>query len=480
MGRKTFLFQSIDTAQTSEDCSSVNAPIVGGSRIGYEGIRVFDVTNPAQPQFIDMIQTACGSHTHSLLPGRGGKAYLYNSSYPLGSNITPADPPNPPGGDDFKACTIPHGKISIIEVSAPGGDFRFKLREQPLAADTQPYRGGLGGTPFVACHDVQFLTKKDIALGSCAGESQIWDVSNPFGPGIERERNHTHIRRPAVATPREFEFMHSAFFTWDGKYVATMDETGGGVEARCFGDASTDGYYYFYRVVEPGSPEPRLRSRYTIPRPQGTQECVSHNATVIPVDDKYLVSAAYYQGGVSVVDFTDVEDPQEVAYADVTDATGTSDEWSSYWYNGRIFSNSGLGREGPTANRGVDVWRPTGRLARDVRGAERWDHSNPQTQESWQAPDGDSDDEATATATDAVVRRRRAFGPAARRHLTSEADRAPLRELEAVPGALLTHLMPLRLFLQRKSPRSIDLPRRRTRAPDSERCPRRRGNGRGP
>jgi hypothetical protein len=207
-------------------------------------------------------------------------------------------------------------------------------------------------------------------------------------PGIEKESNHTHIRRPADATAREYEFMHSAFFSWDGKVVATMDETGGGVEARCFGSrpSSQDGYYYFYNVVKPGSPEPPLRSRYIIPRPQGTQECVSHNATVIPVKKSYLVSAAYYQGGVSVVDFTDVDNPREVAHADVADATGTSDEWSSYWYNGRIFSNSGLGREGATQNRGVDVWRPSGDLARKTRGAERWRYSNPQTQEAWQAP----------------------------------------------------------------------------------------------
>lgn len=399
LGRKTFLFQSIDTAQDREDCSSVNAPIVETSRVGYEGIRVFDVTNPANPVFLDMIQTSCGSHTHTLIPDggrgrghgdkrRGGKAYIYVSSYPLGSNITPANPANPPGGADFKPCTIEHTKISIIEVSAPKGKFQFRLREQPLADDTTPYQGGLGGTPFIACHDIQAFMKKDIALGSCAGESQIWDISDPWTPGIEQERNHTHIRRPADALPREFEFMHSAFFSWDGKVVATMDETGGGVEARCFGSrpASQDGYYYFYNVVKPGSPEPPLRSRYTIPRPQGTQECVSHNATAIPVKNRYLVSAAYYQGGVSVVDFTDVDNPREVAHADVTDATGTSDEWSSYWYNGRIISNSGLGREGPTANRGVDVWRPTGDLARMTRKAEKWEYSNPQTQEAWQAP----------------------------------------------------------------------------------------------
>ena len=70
----------------------------------------------------------------------------------------------------------------------------------------------------------------------------------------------------------------------------------------------------------------------------------------------------------------------------LSDATGTADEWSSFWYNGRIFSNSGLGREGPTANRGLDVWKPVGDLARKTRKAKRWAYSNPQTQEAWQAP----------------------------------------------------------------------------------------------
>ena len=68
LGGKTFLFQSIDSGQTAEDCTSVDAHVVGGMRVGYEGVRVFDVTNPASPKFIDMIQTACGSHTHTLIP----------------------------------------------------------------------------------------------------------------------------------------------------------------------------------------------------------------------------------------------------------------------------------------------------------------------------------------------------------------------------------------------------------------------------
>jgi hypothetical protein len=156
------------------------------------------------------------------------------------------------------------------------------------------------------------------------------------------------------------------------------------VTANCFGDQTTDGYYYFYPLVEPGQAAPDLVSRYSIPRDQGQETCVSHNASVIPVKDKYVMSAAYYQGGVSVVDFTDVKAPREVAWADLEDGTGLSDEWSSYWYNGRIYSNSGLGRRGATGNRGLDVFAPSEELG--LGDAKEWAWSNPQTQESWQAP----------------------------------------------------------------------------------------------
>jgi hypothetical protein len=111
---------------------------------------------------------------------------------------------------------------------------------------------------------------------------------------------------------------------------------------------------------------------------------VSHNASVIPVKHRDLMTAAYYQGGVTVLDFTDLDQIREVAFADLDDATGQNDEWSSYWYNGRIFSNSVLKRR--TSNRGVDVYRPSGDLARLTRRAETWSYSNPQTQEAWQAP----------------------------------------------------------------------------------------------
>lgn len=376
---RMYLFQSIDTPQTAEDCDSANSPLIGGTnRVGYEGIRVFDVTNPRKPRFLDMIQTACGSHTHTLIQ-RGGIVYLYISSYPLGSNITP-DGAEGPG--DFRPCVTPHKKISIIKLQRESGrratGLDFEIKEQPLSDDTAepPNR------PFQACHDIQVFEPRNLAVGSCGGDAQIWDISDPWDPTTNVEGRHTHIYSPSAADT--FEFIHSAFVTWDGKYVGIMDETGGGGTANCFAEETTDGYYYFYPLVAPGDPEPELVSRYMIPRNQGTEICVSHNANVVPVKDRYVMTAAYYQGGVSVVDFTDVTNPTEIAYSDLEDPIGSSDEWSTYWYNGRIFSNSGLNRRGATGNRGLDLYRPAASLG--LRGAKKWSYSNPQTQERRQVP----------------------------------------------------------------------------------------------
>jgi hypothetical protein len=373
MGGKRFLFQSIDSGQTREDCSSADAPVdAEGHRTGYEGVRVFDVTNPTQPKFLDMIQTACGSHTHTIVPD-GQRAYIYVSSYPLGTGITA-----PEGPGDFKPCAAPHKKISVIEVSAPRGEFKFRMREEQLSDDTAFNRG------FQACHDIQIFMPKQLAVASCAGDGQLWDISNKWDPTASNGEKHTHIYSPSATD--QFEFIHSGIVSWDGKTFAIMDETGGGGTAECDGSASDDGFYYFYDVVKPGDKAPKLKSRYTIPRAQTPEICVSHNANVIPVSGRNLMPASYYQGGNTLIDFTDTRKPREVAYSDLVDATGAADSWSTYWYNGRLYANGGLNRRGPTGNRGVDVFELTGETGRATRGAKRWSHSNPQTQEAWQAP----------------------------------------------------------------------------------------------
>ena len=107
---------------------------------------------------------------------------------------------------------------------------------------------------------------------------------------------------------------------------------------------------------------------------------------MIPIKGRKLMTAAYYQGGNTVVDFTDLSNVREVGFADLEDATGKADSWSTYWYNGKVVVNGGLNGRGPSGNRGVDVFRLTGSLGSVTKKAKKWAYSNPQTQEAWQAP----------------------------------------------------------------------------------------------
>jgi hypothetical protein len=407
---RLLLFQSIDTPQTKAECdgtaagNSQDTPLSSGQReFGFEGIRVFDVTDPTDPEFLTGVPTACGSHTHTTIPDlRRDRVLIYVSSYPLGSNITPDGAEAPAG----LRCQSPHQKISIVEVKERDPDEARLLREEPLSSDTDPYPGAGGplAPPFIACHDIQAFMEKDIAVASCAGDGQIWDISNPANPTASDGEPHTHIRSPGGGD--EFEFIHSAAVTWDGRYFGMMDETGGGGTAECDGSApegdppgaSTDGFYYFYKLVKPGRPAPELESRFLIPRPQGSEICVSHNATFIPTDRGYYMTAAYYQGGNTAVDVTDVDEPREIAFADPRDTTGCADSWSTYWYNDLVVVNGGLGNRATCpesgqagSNRGVDIYKL--RVGRRDLETRDWQYSNPQTQEEFQSPGDDDDDD---------------------------------------------------------------------------------------
>ena len=400
---RLLLFQSIDTPQTQASCDGtvagssqdmpISATFPGQREFGFEGIRVFDVTNPSAPVFLTGVPTACGSHTHTTIPDRDDQRVLiYVSSYPLGSGITPGDSQAPAN----LRCESPHKKISIVEVPSKNPATAFVLREEPLSSDTAPYPGASGSLapPFQACHDIQVLMKERIAIGACAGDGQIWDISNPANPSASDGEPHTHIPFPGGTAPAQpgndrWEFVHNAIITWDGRYFALADETGGGGTAECDGSAeekggqSENGFYYFYPVVEPGAPTPTMLSRYMIPRPQGEEICVSHNGNVIPTNDGYFLVAAYYQGGNTVVDFTDPANPTEIAFSDPSDAIGDADSWSTYWYNDHIYANTGLGRRGATRNRGFDVYQLTDANG-DVVTARKFHHMNPQTQEAFQ------------------------------------------------------------------------------------------------
>ena len=414
LGDRLMLFVSVDRAQTKASCdgtregSSADTPLVaeGGrnyASFGFEGIRVFDVTNPRRPQYVTAVPTACGSHTHTLVPDqRGRRALIYVSSYPLGSGVTAQADATAAGG---LACASPHQKISIVEVTARAPQRAHLLREEPLSSDSRTYADAVAGNPqagaFIACHDITVFMATMTALGACAGDAQIWDISDPENPSASDGERHTHIRRPAAGGVRrelaedagadQWEFVHNAIATYDGRFMAFADETGGGGTAECDGSAeerggqSENGFYYFYRMVRPGAPAPPLLSRYMIPRPQGTEICVMHNGNVVPTDEGYYLVTAAYQGGDSVVDFTDPRNPREVAHADrADDAIGQADSWSTYFYNDLAYTNGGLNRRGPTGNRGLDVAEVFLRDGTRLEGR-HLPHLNPQTIESTRA-----------------------------------------------------------------------------------------------
>ncbi len=470
---RLLLILSIDRPQTTEECAtSKDTPLATGvvpaceetpeipepdcptaartlAEPGFEGLRIFDVSRPETPVHIASVRTACGSHTHTTIPDQNDqRAIIYVSSYPTGSSPTPA------GAADFGGprCTIPHARISIVEIPDRNPEGARVLKEQFLDADTLPFTGtiGSGGTGAIGCHDItayyedqkQSVTGRQatqarhnprrVAGAACLEEGQIWDITQPENPTTLGP--HTHIRNPFITggVPGTFRgLFHTASFTWDGQILLFTDEWAGGGGHGCDGPQDTRGNVWFYENVVPGTPQAPLYGRFIIPRPQPTEEaCTMHNGNVIPTSEGYFGVSSAYEGGTSVFDFTGVQDnpriflehnspmtpvpplvAREIAFFDEqgVDGRGRDDVWSSYWYNDRIFANGGLGRPHNPGGRGFDVYKlltRNGRLV-DADGnptfgqgddpndpsvqeykARKQPYSNPQTQDTNQKTPG--------------------------------------------------------------------------------------------
>ncbi|MEE3217054.1 MAG: DUF305 domain-containing protein, partial [Pseudomonadota bacterium] len=190
------------------------------------------------------------------------------------------------------------------------------------------------------CHDISVFPAKGIAAGACSGNGIVLDISDPLQP-----------KRIDDVTETGFAYWHSATFNNDGTKVLFTDEWGGGGRPRCqAGDPMDWGANAIYELKD-GKLE--FSSLYKIPAPQTDKEnCVAHNGSIIPVPGRDIFVQAWYQGGISVIDFTDAKNPVEIAYFD----RGPVDEeqlvtggyWSAYWYNGRIYATE--------ITRGLDVF----------------------------------------------------------------------------------------------------------------------------
>jgi LVIVD repeat len=412
---RLIMLQSIDRPVTAPDCTGVDTATVTEdelgiqrtrARFGYEGLRVFDVTDPTKPEFLTFYRTECGSHTHTVVPDNG-EVHIYVPSYPLGTHITPQIDRAESEALGL-TCDAPHSKISIVSIplsdpeagtvgtEALSSDTEFFDPDGPFhpAHDDHPATGTQPA--FQACHDHQVFEPRELVAAACAGDAQIWDISDPGDPTASNGETHTHIQREVAvdnpATPENerwesFDFIHNATISWDGQVVAFTDEAGGGVEARCDGPNTKRGFTFFYPLVEPGTPVngfTDLMGRYMVPRAQGTEICVSHNGNVLPTKSGRLQVQAFYQAGNSFLDFTDPSAPEEIGFSDIEDGVGASDSWSSYWYNDVLYVNGGLNRRA-TGNRGFEAY-----AVFDANGerivTRDWAYLNPQTQESFQLP----------------------------------------------------------------------------------------------
>lgn len=417
---RLLLIQSIDRPQTTSNCAtSADTPVALGVpaceptpeipapecpsaaralfQPGFEGLRIFDVSRPETPVHIASVPTACGSHTHTTIRDQDDqRGIIYVSSYPTGASPTPTTATDIGG----PRCTIPHARISIVEIPDAAPQNARVLKEQFLHVDTLPFLGtvGSGGTGAIGCHDITVYYEdqkqqpsgrqasqtrnnpRRVAGAACLEEGQIWDVTQPENPSTLGP--HTHIRNPFITSgvPGTLKgLFHTASFTWDGEVLLFTDEWAGGGAHGCDGPQDTRGNVWFYDNVPPGTPDAPLYGRFIIPRAQPAQEaCTMHNGNVIPTNEGYFGVSSAYEGGTSVFDFTGVENnpkiflqhgpepaqvpptvAREIAFFDEqgVDGRGRDDVWSSYWYNDRIFANGGLGRPNNPGGRGFDVYK---------------------------------------------------------------------------------------------------------------------------
>jgi hypothetical protein len=358
---KNLLFVSVETPRESASCDS---KAMAGGMPGFEGMRIFDVSDPNKPVLVKGVPTDCGSHTHTLVPDvENGRVLLYVASY------TAAPLPVSQYGNECRRLnpdgTRAHQKISVVEVPLANAAASKVVSEPTFPQNDR------GGTPgYNGCHDITVYMAIDRAGSACMGEGQIWDISDKENP-----KTIARIHNPNV------EFFHSAAFSWDGRTVIFGDEAGGGTGPRCRPqDADTLGALWFYDVgsldnMDNSSVEPWLSS-WKVPRDQTTPagvtqaqdpNCTMHNFNTLPNTKRDVLVSSAYAAGTTVVDFSDRRNPTEVGHHDPHGAN----TWSSYWYNGHIWTNDG--------GRGVDVML----LSDKVRaGTQKLPHSNPQTQDA--------------------------------------------------------------------------------------------------
>jgi len=369
---KNLLFMSVEMPNGRLDCSAQGFPpeppppppapgeerkrrLPAAQKDRFRGVRIFDISDIKNPKQVAAVQTCRGSHTHTLVQDLNDKDNVY--IYVSGTSFVrqPEELAGCSGEQPDKDPNTALFRIDVIKVPVAAPQDAKVVSSPRVFID--PRTGALNGlnnggshgkdeekpADTNQCHDITVYSAIGLAAGACSGNGIILDVKDPVHPK----------RLDAVNDPN-YSYWHSASFSNDGTKVVFTDEWGGGLGARCRpNDPMKWGADALFNLK---NDKLTFASYYKLPSAQGdTENCVAHNGSLVPVPGRDIEVQAWYQGGISVVDFTDVAHPFEIAYFD----RGPIDpkmlvlggDWSAYWYNGSIY--------GSEIARGLDVFELT-------------------------------------------------------------------------------------------------------------------------
>jgi hypothetical protein len=347
------LFVSVEETRGRIDCGT-NAPADTVSAERFRGVRIFDISNLDRPRQIAAVQTCRGSHTHTLVTDPDDRENLYVYVQGTGQVRRAAELAGCSGRTPQEDPNTSYFRIEVIRVPLARPQDARIVNAPRIFADSAGNIAGLWaggahgeGTQQTAttnqCHDITVYPEIGLAAGACAGNGILLDIRDAANP----------VRVDEVMDPN-FAYWHGATFNNAGTTVLFSDEWGGGTQARC---RETDkrewGADALFTLA---GRELRHVGYYKLPAPQTAQEnCVAHNGSLVPVPGRDIMVQAWYQGGISVFDFTDPAHPVEIAFFDRGPMSASemvlSGFWSAYWYNGHIY--------GSEIGRGLDVFTLT-------------------------------------------------------------------------------------------------------------------------
>ncbi len=347
------LFMSVEQTRGRLDCGTQGVPTpVSAER--FRGVRIFDISDLAKPRQVAAIQTCRGSHTHTLVvdPNDSANLYVYGSgtsSVRSAEELAGCSGLNPGDDPDTALFSIDVIKVPIAHPEQAAIVNRPRVFADPKSGNIAALWSGGDHGPGTQktsetnqCHDITVFPELGLAAGACSGNGILLDIHDPV-----------HPVRLDDAADKNFAYWHSATFNNDGTKVIFTDEWGGGGRPRCRAiDPPNWGADAIFDIIE--GKKLRFAGYFKMPAVQTEQEnCVAHNGSLVPVPGRDIMVQAWYQGGVSVFDFTDAAKPVEIAFFDrgPIDATQlvTGGYWSAYWYNGQIY--------GSEIARGLDIFR---------------------------------------------------------------------------------------------------------------------------